>query len=185
VKDSWSAADVEALLKRDGYTYADLGEVVGRSHEAIRNWVQGKHPVSPEAFRDLNALWKNPPPKAPEGPWLVYPDMDPASVRFSAHFRVRRTMRRVLEPANLPAHFTPHGLRHTYASLLLQRGESLLYVSRQLGHRHINMTADLYGRWLRIEPQKGGPNLLEGGPVVAFSRTGHSDSPQRKVSDGE
>jgi integrase len=42
-----------------------------------------------------------------------------------------------------------HGLRHTYASLLINQGESLKYVSRQLGHASIQITADLYGHLFR------------------------------------
>ena len=38
-----------------------------------------------------------------------------------------------------------HTLRHTYASLLITQGESIKYVSRQLGHASIQLTADLYG----------------------------------------
>ena len=38
-----------------------------------------------------------------------------------------------------------HDLRHTFASLLLQDGQSLKYVSDQLGHSSIKMTADVYG----------------------------------------
>jgi integrase len=64
--------------------------------------------------------------------------------------KVRRAMRRVLEHAELPLHFSPHCLRHTYASLMLQQGESLTYVQRQLGHASINLTADTYGKWLPL-----------------------------------
>ena len=39
----------------------------------------------------------------------------------------------------------PHTLRHTFASLLLQHGESLPYVRDQLGHSSIKMTVDIYG----------------------------------------
>jgi len=39
----------------------------------------------------------------------------------------------------------PHALRHTYASLLIQNGESLAYVRDQLGHSSIRMTVDTYG----------------------------------------
>jgi site-specific recombinase XerD len=36
-------------------------------------------------------------------------------------------------------------LRHTYTSLLINQGESIKYVSKQLGHASIQITADLYG----------------------------------------
>jgi len=39
----------------------------------------------------------------------------------------------------------PHALRHTYASLLIQRGVSLAYVRDQLGHSSIQVTVDIYG----------------------------------------
>ena len=38
-----------------------------------------------------------------------------------------------------------HDLRHTYASLLIQNGESLAYVRDQLGHSTIKLTVDIYG----------------------------------------
>ena len=37
-----------------------------------------------------------------------------------------------------------HGLRHTYASLLLANGVPMKYVQHQLGHSSIKMTMDLY-----------------------------------------
>ena len=41
---------------------------------------------------------------------------------------VRRAMRAVLKKAKFPLHFSPDFLRHTYASLMLQQGESPAYV---------------------------------------------------------
>jgi len=38
-----------------------------------------------------------------------------------------------------------HDLRHTFASLLLQNGESLMYVKEQMGHSSIQVTVDIYG----------------------------------------
>jgi integrase len=38
-----------------------------------------------------------------------------------------------------------HDLRHTYASLLLQQGESSVYVKEQMGHSSIQVTVDIYG----------------------------------------
>ncbi len=38
-----------------------------------------------------------------------------------------------------------HDLRHTFASLLIQDGQSLAYVKDQLGHSSIKLTVDVYG----------------------------------------
>jgi integrase len=38
-----------------------------------------------------------------------------------------------------------HDLRHTFASLLLQQGESVTYVKEQMGHHSIQVTVDTYG----------------------------------------
>ncbi len=38
-----------------------------------------------------------------------------------------------------------HDLRHAYASLLLAFGETVLYVSRQMGHSSAKLTLDTYG----------------------------------------
>lgn len=38
-----------------------------------------------------------------------------------------------------------HDCRHTFASLLLQNGESPVYVKEQLGHSSIKITVDVYG----------------------------------------
>jgi len=42
-----------------------------------------------------------------------------------------------------------HDLRHTYASLLLAAGESMIYVKEQLGHSSIKVTVDIYGHPLQ------------------------------------
>ena len=38
-----------------------------------------------------------------------------------------------------------HDLRHTFGSLLLQNGASLVYVKEQMGHSSIQVTVDIYG----------------------------------------
>jgi integrase len=42
-------------------------------------------------------------------------------------------------------HTRVHDLRHTFASLLIQNGESLAYVRDQLGHSSIQLTVNVYG----------------------------------------
>jgi integrase len=56
----------------------------------------------------------------------------------------KRVFYRALEKAGL-RRIRIHDLRHTYASLLIQAGESLPYVRDQLGHHSISVTVDIYG----------------------------------------
>ena len=74
---------------------------------------------------------------------------------------VRKVFAKVLVAAGLPSHFTPPCLRHTFASLLLQQGESPQYVQEQLGHASLSLTTDTYGRWLPKKPIFGGVNSLD------------------------
>lgn len=104
-------------------------------------------------------------------PWVfVTPDGQPVPERL-----VRSIFVRLVKAAQLPGHFTLHCFRHTFASLLLQQGESPVYVQRQLGHASIKITVDTYGKWLRPEPTRGGVDALagpSGSEVVAASGSG-------------
>jgi integrase len=55
-----------------------------------------------------------------------------------------RHFHKCLQKAGL-RHIRFHDLRHTFASLLIQNGESLTYVKEQLGHSSIKITVDVYG----------------------------------------
>lgn len=57
---------------------------------------------------------------------------------------VRRAFYRILIAAGL-RHVRFHDLRHTFASLLIQQGESLAYVRDHMGHASIQITVDTYG----------------------------------------
>jgi len=59
-----------------------------------------------------------------------------------------------------------HELRHTFASLLLQQGESATYVKEQMGHSSIQITVDCYG------------HLIPGGNKQAVDRL---DSPVENI----
>jgi integrase len=56
----------------------------------------------------------------------------------------RRVVHKTLEKAKL-RRIRFHDLRHTFASRLIQNGESLVYVKDQLGHHSIKVTVDVYG----------------------------------------
>jgi len=51
-----------------------------------------------------------------------------------------------------------HDIRHTFASLLIQNGESLAYVKEQMGYHSITITVDTYG------------HLVPGGNKAAVDR---------------
>ena len=61
----------------------------------------------------------------------------------------KRTFVPTVKRAGLTVDVGIHSMRHSYASLLINQGESIKYVSRQLGHASINITADLYGHLFR------------------------------------
>jgi len=42
-----------------------------------------------------------------------------------------------------------HDLRHTHASLLIDQGQDLIFVSRQLGHAKASITLDVYSHLIR------------------------------------
>jgi hypothetical protein len=64
-----------------------------------------------------------------------------------------------------------HDLRHTFASLLLQNGESPVYVKEQMGHSSIQVTVDLYGH-LIPGGNKQAVDRLDGGEFLEPSKPG-------------
>ncbi len=77
------------------------------------------------------------------GAWLFDRRGEPLHARA-----VSDAFRRVVRLAKLASHHGTHSLRHTYASSLIQRGFPIAYVQAQLGHKSIQQTVDVYGRWL-------------------------------------
>ena len=52
------------------------------------------------------------------------------------------------EVAGIPDGFTPHSLRHAFASAMLARGVQITELAHFLGHRDINVTHQVYGHLL-------------------------------------
>lgn len=99
--------------------------------------------VSPTLSDLLAALARG----SPGVPWLFPSLTDPTRPR--THSVTGKAFGRDLVAAGLPRHFTPHSLRHSFASILLAAGVSPVYVQEQLGHKSIELTVGTYGRWLR------------------------------------
>ena len=70
--------------------------------------------------------------------------LDPANYR-------NRTLRDLCKTAGIEK-VGPHMLRDTYASQLLSAGITLAYVSAQLGHADVAITARSYAKWVGDEP---------------------------------
>jgi hypothetical protein len=85
--------------------------------------------------------------------WLTvgrpFPDWVFPSVTGTAldEANVRKAFNRILDAAGLDRR-GPHQMRHTNASLLLQDGVPITYVSRQLGHKDASITLRIYAHWL-------------------------------------
>ena len=55
----------------------------------------------------------------------------------------------------LIAHVTPHGLRRTFASLLLASGADVPYAMAQLGHENPHMTLGIYAKVIASKTDHG------------------------------
>jgi integrase len=60
----------------------------------------------------------------------------------------RQSFMRAAKTAGLPESFTPHDLRHVWASVTLARGVPVTDVSRYLGHRSVDLTYRIYSHFI-------------------------------------
>ncbi|WP_420537839.1 tyrosine-type recombinase/integrase [Ligilactobacillus salivarius] len=68
------------------------------------------------------------------------------SNRYNSYFdkkTINRKLKACSKACNLPT-ITPHGLRHTHATLLFESGASIKQVQTRLGHRDASITMDIY-----------------------------------------
>jgi integrase len=73
-------------------------------------------------------------------PAWVFPSLEGSALEERNE---RHVFKRLLEKAEL-RQIRLQDLRHTFASLLLQQGESIVYVKDQLGHASVQITVDTY-----------------------------------------
>ena len=74
--------------------------------------------------------------------------------------KVRKALNRIFDKAGMRRR-GPHQLRHTFASLLLQAGEPVTYVSHQLGHKDSAITLRVYAHWLPDTHGRRGVDRLD------------------------
>jgi hypothetical protein len=125
-----------------------------------RNLVRGQLTTPPknhqrrrvDLSRQLRAelrLWR----RRQRAAWLKHGQPFPAwmfpSVTGTApdESNVRKAFNRMLDAAGLHR-CGPQQMRHTFASLLLQKDAPITYVSRQLGHKDSSVTLRVYAHWV-------------------------------------
>jgi len=77
-----------------------------------------------------------------------------------------------------------HDLRHTFGSLLIQNGASIVYVKEQMGHSSIQVTVDIYGHLIP------GANVcfvdrLDGVPAEKTETTPHQSATPAQLGEME
>jgi len=90
-----------------------------------------------------------------------------------------RYMEPALEQAGLRK-FRFHDLRHTFGSLLIQAGVSPAYVQKQMGHRSIQVTIDVYGHLIPGENVAWIDTLDRGSKKVAATDANRTQTQQKE-----
>lgn len=86
---------------------------------------------------------------APASEWVFASPVRPAKPLSVSG--AERAFKRVLKAAGLPLTLSCHATRHTYASILVARGESIVKVQQDLGHANIQITVGTYGSHHRAQ----------------------------------
>jgi site-specific recombinase XerD len=112
-------------------------------------------PLPDDAMGILRHYWNERP--FPKGPYLFTDRRGGRLARSSAYFIVKRFVRALgLDPA-----ISPHKLRHTCATLLLEAGVDLRFIQEFLGHADLS-TTQLYAH---VSPAKLRAVILEKHPL--------------------
>lgn len=88
--------------------------------------------------------------------WLYFRTMQKGKGAILYHFTFNHG--RALKVAELPI-IRFHDLRHTYASLLIEQGENIKYISNQPGHTNPTTTLNIYAHLIKQDNQEAGCKL--------------------------
>jgi integrase len=133
---------------------AQLAEVLGdllskRRAEALRREMEKPAEERRDAATVVNEvmedwLFQTPVMTKSELAKRRHPQAEPRGGTQIDPSNLRKLFNRLLTDAKM-RRIRFHDLRHTFASLLLQNGESPAYVKEQMGHSSIQVTVDIYG----------------------------------------
>jgi integrase len=124
--------ELHALECRDVDEASSRFRVRSGKTRAARRWVAVPEPLMAEISRSIP-----PDDRTPER--RVFPGATPSAVK--------NIMRRACQTAGLSL-YSPHDLRHRYASVQIARGVPVTIVAAQLGHSRKSLTLDTYSHVL-------------------------------------
>lgn len=121
-----------ASLKKDSIDFVALElRILGKGE---------KHRIVPLLPSTAEAL-KGYIERNPKDSLFVFPGN--GKTGYAEIYNIEKTLRRACKRAGVRP-FSPHGLRHFYATEMLKSGAKLEVVGRILGHSSIGITADIY-----------------------------------------
>jgi integrase len=148
------------LMRRRAHVEQAMAEVNGKAVLGTpKDHERREVPMPPFLVEMLVTLVAG---RAPDA--LVFPAQDGVSFLRSGNFR-----NRVFDAAAVRAgvgDVTPHGLRHTAASLAVQAGASVVMVQRMLGHSSPTVTFSCHEPCHDVDQQRRQPH---GQPTIAAS----------------
>lgn len=100
-------------------------------------------PISPKTLQVLRVYWKR-----YRHAGLVFRKDDEGTPIDPSY--IRKCLKRQLQKAGLDTSLSPHALRHSYATHLLEAGEDIQTVQRRLGHKSLQTTV-VYLHVARLE----------------------------------
>jgi site-specific recombinase XerD len=100
-------------------------------------------PLPERVYFTLREYWKVVRPKGPQ----LFPGQQPGTC--VSHAAVRANLKVAADKARIKKHVTPHVMRHSFATHLLELGTDIRVIQMLLGHRSIRTTL----RYTRVTPR--------------------------------
>jgi len=138
----WEDVDLAGLRL---HVRRSVSDVNGNRQERTTKGKRSRRVAIPQSFAERLAAWRAA-CGGERATGYVWPGTGGAPMNaHSPNQSLARALRRagLVDADGVPL-VTPHGLRHTAASLMLAAGVPLIVVSRQLGHANPNVTAQVY-----------------------------------------
>lgn len=169
----WIDVDLEAGTARISRSFSS-GKVLGPTKTGRARTVELSSRLRALLVPNLPKVW--PPPEDK----LVFPNLS-GGMLFPKFFREKVFAKIARKALGDGRRFTPHGLRHTWASLHMARGTPLKWIQEQGGWTTAKVLLDTYGHFMPTE-SRGFADALSAtsdGPPAAPAERAAAGGPKR------